>query len=195
MSQQNIYLPVNWTDGMKINKTHFIAERNAMQQQIAFSAGSYITDINYGLLPPIAREQADFDISVSLDNQQYVQVRLINCRAITPGGVFIDINNGLYGENDLSVKIPDLFVPFTELKNKSATHYVVLTADIYHRLPVGDADPAEIPPRLPYSAPTFTLSLLSQEELNGKRPGLYQLTLSRFFINEHKILYRFRQSP
>ena len=112
METQNIYLPVNWVDGMKINKQHFIAERNAMQQQIVFSGGSHITAVNYGLLPAIANEQKAFKITVSLDNQQFVQVRLINCRAITPGGAFINIEEGAFGENDIKAKVPDLSVPF-----------------------------------------------------------------------------------
>ncbi len=37
MDKQRLYLPVNWTDGMKINKTHFIDEQNARIQDQAFA--------------------------------------------------------------------------------------------------------------------------------------------------------------
>ncbi len=78
------YLPVNWTDGMKMNKTHLVAERNALQQMAVQAAGSNITGINYGLLPPVAETQAPFKIFIGTDNQQQVQIRLASCRAVTP---------------------------------------------------------------------------------------------------------------
>lgn len=187
MEDVNNYLPVNWVDGMKINKQHFIAERNALQQQIIFSGGSHITEINYGLLPAIAREHKPFKIFVSLDNQQQIQVRLVNCRAITPGGAFINIGEGHYNDNDVAAKVPDLQLPFADLKNKSLVYYVVLSVNVYDKLPTGNADPTEVPPRLPFAVPQYSLSLLAEEELNGRKPGLYQLTVSRLVITENRI--------
>ncbi len=187
MEDVNNYLPVNWVDGMKINKQHFIAERNALQQQIIFSGGSHITEINYGLLPAIAREHKLFKIFVSLDNQQQIQVRLVNCRAITPGGAFINIDEGHYNDNDVAAKVPDLQLPFADLKNKSLVYYVVLSVNVYDKLPTGNADPTEVPPRLPFAVPQYSLSLLAEEELNGRKPGLYQLTVSRLVITENRI--------
>lgn len=184
-SQQ--YLPVNWADGMKINKTHLVAERNALLQQVAFAAGSNVSDINYGLLPPVTENQQPFNLFVSLDNQQHLQVRLINCRAITPGGVVIEIDEADGGNNPLTVKVPDLSVPVSELKNKSKTWFVVLTVNIYDRQPTGQASPDEIPPRLPWSAPLYTLSLVPQEQLNNLKAGLYHLTLSRVLVNDHRV--------
>ena len=187
MENQESFLPVNWIDGMKINKAHFIAERNAMQQQIVFSGGSHITAMNYGLLPATAEEHKPFKIFVSLDNQQQIQVKLIHCRAITAGGAFININESSAVNNDLSASLPFLQVPFADLKNKSQVYYVILTINIYDKVPVGNADPAEIPPRLPYAVPQYSLSLLPEEELNNQKPGLYQLTVSRLIIKENRI--------
>ena len=184
MENEKIYMPVNWTDGMKINKNHFVAERNALLQQMTFSAGSHVSAVNYGLLPVIAQEQKPFKVFVLLDNQQHLQVRLINCRAITPGGAYVHIEEGLYGDNEVSVQVPDLSVPFESIKNKSRIFYVVLTVNVFDRTAVGNADPQEVPPRLPYAAPLYTLSLLPAEELNNKKPGLYQLTISRILIND-----------
>jgi hypothetical protein len=186
MSTQQYYLPVNWVDGMKINSTHLLAEHNALQQQAVFAAGSHITGINYGLLPPVANGQGGCRLFVSLDNQQYVQVRLVSCRAVTPGGAVIHIDEET-AANAISAKVPDLSVPFAELKNKSAVFYVVLTVNIYNREPAGLADPGEIPPRLPYAAPRYTLALVPQEGLNGLKAGLYQLSLGRVLITDGKI--------
>lgn len=180
-------MPVNWTDGMKINKTHLVAERNALQQQMVQAAGSYISSVNYGLLPQVAEEQQPFNMQVSLDNQQHLQVRLISCRAITPGGALIDIDERHGIAEPLSVKIPDLSVAASELKNKSAVYYVVLTLNIYDRVPAGLSQPDEIPPRLPWAEPLYSLSLIPQEQLNGMKAGLYHLTIARVLVNEHRV--------
>ncbi len=187
MDSKPIYLPVNWIDGMKINKQHFITERNAMLQQLAYSAASHITAVNYGLLPPVAAEHKPLKLFVSLDNQQYVQIRLVNCRAITPGGVYINIEESSFEENQASAQLPSLGVPLAALKGKSQVYYVVLTVNVYDRVGIGNADPEEIPPRLPFSAPQYHLSLLPEEELDGKKPGLYQLTISRIIIAEGRV--------
>ena len=187
MENRDNYLPVNWIDGMKINKGHFIAERNALQQQMVFSAGSHITALSYGLLPATAEEHKPFKIFVSLDNQQHIQVKLIHCRAITAGGAFININESSLASNELSTAVPTLQIPMSDLKSKSQVYYVILTVDVYNKVPVGNADPTEVPPRLPYAVPQYSLSLLPEEELNGQRPGLYQLTVSRLIIKDNRI--------
>ncbi len=188
MSNQNTYLPVNWIDGMKINKTHFVAERNALQQQLVLSTGTHVSHLNYGLLPLVVREHNPFKIFVSMDNQQAVQVRIINCRAITPGGALISIEEGAYDENVTNAKMPELSVAFEELKNKTNVAYVVLTINLYDRVAVGNADPNEVPPRIPFSAPLYSLSIIPEAEMNGQKLGLYQLTVSRILVNDNRVV-------
>lgn len=187
MDTQHVYMPVNWVDGMKINKTHLTAERNALQQQVVFAAGSHISSISYGLLPPVAAGQQGCDWTVSLDNLQNVQLRLNYCRAITPGGAVVHINSGGMPAMAVETLLPGLSVPFAELKSKSAVFFVVLTVNPYDRLPTGAADPNELPPRLPFAETQYHLSLLPQEELNGRAIGLYQLTLGRVLVQENRV--------
>lgn len=186
MDSKQFFMPVNWVDGMKINKTHLVAERNAMLQHSIFAAGSHITPISYGLLPAAAEGQPGCKLHISLDNQQHVQVRLASCRAITAGGAVVLVADNPAQADGLTVKVPGLSVPFAELKNKSAVYYVVLTVNMFDRQPAGEALEAEIPPRLPYTVPLYTLSLVPREDLNGQAPGPYQLTLGRVLIHENR---------
>lgn len=180
-------LPVNWTDGMKINKNHLVAERNALQHQAILAAGSNLSDVNYGLLPPVAEGTQPFKMFASLDNQQHLQVRLLNCRAITPGGVIIDVNESDAEKGNLSILIPNLSVPVSALKSRTKTYYVVLTVNIYDREPFGQADPEEIPPRLPWAVPLYSLNLIAEEHLSGLKIGLYHLTIARIMANEQRV--------
>src|SRR5688500_12885544 len=80
---EQIYLPVNWKDGMKINKSHFIAQQNAFTYQLAHHTGTLINEYNYGLLPPLSNNGNAIKLFLSIDNQQQVHLRLQQCLAIT----------------------------------------------------------------------------------------------------------------
>src|SRR5690606_34088190 len=168
---QHQYLPVHWMDGMKMNKTHFISQNNAYTAQIAQSVGGLINKINYGLLPATGFNGVGSNglkISVSTDNQHQVQVRLYNCVAITRGGYMIQVDEQrpLTGEF-LSAGISDLNAPYRELIGKTSDYLVVLTVNPYERIPYGQIDPAEMPPRIPYTLPTYSLGLVSTSEVTS----------------------------
>lgn len=189
MTNSNYYLPVNWVDGMKINKHHFIDEQNARIQDQAFAAGAHINNVNYGLLPQVAASQQPVQLYVCLDNQQQVTAKLLYCRAVTPGGFIINIESGEDENLDgVSGNIEGISVPFSELKMKAEVYFVVLSVNPYKRIPFGNAIAEELPPRIPYTVPQYSLSLMPEEELQGKKPGLFQLVIGKFYIKEHTIL-------
>ena len=45
------HFPVNWIDGMKINKNHFLEVQNFVSDSVRDSVGIHTSMINYGLLP------------------------------------------------------------------------------------------------------------------------------------------------
>jgi hypothetical protein len=188
MAKQQYYLPVNWVDGMKINKNHFIDEQNARVQSQVFATGAHISQINYGLLPPIAGEHSPINLQMNFDNQQQVVVNLLSCRAVTPGGCVINIEQSEDNEYiSVTEKILGLSVPFEELRIKSETYFVVLAVNPYKRIPTGNASEDELPLRIPYTLPQYSLSLISAEDLQYQRPGLYHLVIGKFFIKEQNI--------
>jgi predicted transcriptional regulator len=188
MAKQQYYLPVHWVDGMKINKNHFIDEQNARVQAQALSSGSHINHINYGLLPPVAWEHSSIKLFINLDNQQNVTVQLLNCRAVTPGGHIINIEQA--ADDDFTAvqeKINGLSVSFSELKTKAETYYVVLSINPYKRVPTGNASEDEMPPRIPFTLPQYNLSLMPEEDLAYQKIGLFHLVIGKFFIREQNI--------
>ncbi len=189
MQQNNhIYLPVHWMDGMKMNKNHFIAHDNALSAQVAHSVSGLLNDYNYGLLPN-SKGNAGYKLFVSTDNQQQVQVRLQQCRAITLGGHLIQVNDDspLTG-GSIGTGIPQLSLPFHELKGKSSEYLVVLTVDPFDRTPCGDADPTEMPPRLPYTLPAYSLGLMPFGDAGTHSLGDFQLPVGRLIITEQKAI-------
>lgn len=177
--QENNYLPVNWTDGMKINKTHFIAQDNAVNQYVAQLAGSFLHDFNYGLLPPPGGGTA-LKLFLSTDNQQRVQVRIQHCRAVTAGGYYFDFREDTaIGGQSLQAPLVTNPAPFKELKGRSTLYYVILTVHPYKRIPYGAADPSELPPRIPFTRPFFSVDLVPVEELTRNKPGGFQLAVGK----------------
>jgi hypothetical protein len=188
MNDAHYYLPVNWIDGMKINKSHFIQQQHSMLQQLSFATGASINDINYGILPPVASVHKPLRLQIQLDNQQQVTVKLLHCRAVTPGGFVISTNQQTTADGvTIQETIPGLSVPFSELKGKATAMYVVVTINPFTRVAVGNADENELPPRIPFTIPLYSLSLLADESFADQKAGLYQLVVGKIFIRENEI--------
>ena len=77
------YLPVNWVDGMKINKLHFIAMQDHVNDTARDINSMRITPVNYGLLP-LEQETQSVKISLVIDNHKMLRVNVEECHAITP---------------------------------------------------------------------------------------------------------------
>lgn len=187
MQEQN-YLPVNWADGMKINKTHFLAQENAFIQQMAQSTAAVLTDNSYGLLPPL-RGGSSVKLFLSIDNQQQVRLRIQQCRAVTRGGYYLQADEDTAtGDSNLTASVLHLSVPFAELKGKAASFLVVLTVNPFERMPYGLAGADEVPPRLPYTVPALNVSLLPVQHTAKNLIGLFQLPVGRLLVEEQKVL-------
>lgn len=188
MQSTTEFLPVNWADGMKINKSHFIAQDNAFTYRQAHTVSSFLNEHNYGLLPVIDRHHSAARIFVSLDNEQTVHLRIQRCRAITRGGYVLEFESdtSLNGQG-LSARIQGLSVPFQELKNRSQAWYVILAMDPYQRTPYGEADPKEAPPRLPFVVPEYSLHLLPVADTNSISLGHFQVPVGKVIIEEQVV--------
>jgi len=187
MNRTQEYKPVNWVNGMKINKNHFIAQHYATVFQQALSNTVFLNDHNYGLLP-ISTAIEPPRIWVSVDNMQHVNVRVMSCTAVTRGGYVIRLSaDSADSTNQLSAKIPGLSVPFKELQGKSEAFYVILSLDPYNPVPYGAANPEEQPIRLPFTEPAYTVSLLPVSDTSLNTLGEFQLPVGKVLIHDQTV--------
>ncbi|PZP51087.1 MAG: hypothetical protein DI598_04085 [Pseudopedobacter saltans] len=161
------YLPNNWTDGMKINKTHFIGEFNAQTQQQILNNEAFLYPHNYGLLPSINQQKNNL-LFLNLDNQQMIELKAIKCNAITSNGIRIAV--GDTENQDLGVQlqheVASLRVGVESLLDLGEDEfYILLSIDPYNRIPYGDIITDETPPRHPYTAPSLKLSIIHYRQL------------------------------
>ena len=183
-----IFLPVNWADGMKINKDHFRADQQANHWQQALHSRSVLNRTNYGLFPS-GDWQPERPVVVTTDNQQQVAIRLLSCQAITPGGHVIYIREGsLTSEDALRATIPGLSLPYAQLAASDAEYFVVLAVNPYNRVPAGTPDMGESQLRSPFTVPAYRLELIDRRDLQRAAPGDFFLPLGLIRVSEGKVL-------
>lgn len=174
---------VNWIDGMKINKSHFEAMEESLLQIVANSEKKSLTPINFGLLPDTAQEGTVMDLSLSLDGADSVTIILNRCRAITLGGYQIEITK----ETSQILEQSGSILKHQYTIDKDETEwYVILSVNPYARIPVGNADPEEEPPRHPYVFAEYKLDVIPKNESSKQEIGLYHITIGKIILEDGK---------
>lgn len=162
MDNKRICHPVNWIDGMKVNKNHFISTDNNIASQVRNVYSTIINPFNYGLLLQKEENATQVKILTDIDGQGFVHVKLLNCIALTRGGYFIDINESQYTDQGLSAAIPQAKISKDKLTGKE--YLICLSVNLFERVPFGIPDPEELPPRLPGVTPGYHLTVHDTEE-------------------------------
>ncbi len=180
---KNINLPVNWIDGMKINKDHFIATDKNITQQVKNIYASFITPFNYGILLQNNGEAEPLNIYTDIDNQGYIHVKVLNCDAITRGGSRIEISENHFSDDDLSTAFPQL--SHNQKNSASKEYFVALAVNSFDRIPFGSPNPEENPPRLPNILPGYYLSVHALNEKDTIKSD-NSLIIGKLIFNDNK---------
>ena len=162
---------VNWMNGMKISKDHFIQQDQACDDKLRDVAGLGLNRLNYGLLPVWAGEKVGaFKVVSKMDNQKFLKVEVSRCRAVTPNGSRIEILE--------DHRYPTFTVDLSrELEitqgGEQVEYYILLSVDIIKRAAGGELDASEDPPRYPDSLPAYKLSVIpvAQSEKEAINPN------------------------
>ncbi len=177
------YLRVNWIDGMKINKNHFIESDNALLSEINNANQKKINPLNFGLSPQYGNENnSGLDVSISIDGQHSVEVILRKCTGITLGGHIISI---LPKTVALLEQSGYILQHQYNLNNNETVWYIIIKVNPFKTVPVGNSDPDEIPPRHPFSLPEYKLDVIPESTTNNNELGLNHITIGKIeMINE-----------
>ncbi len=153
------YLPVNWIDGMKISRTHFEATGLYTESIARDVAALGINGFNYGILPL----KPAFDLRVSCDFNQQINVILAACQAVTPGGFRISVA----GEEPVtaSANFKEIAGRYNLTTAQTRQLLLVLSVNPFKRNPAGEPLMEETPPRHPFTRPDIRLDLVPAETL------------------------------
>ncbi|MGB3799252.1 MAG: hypothetical protein WA952_05510 [Lewinella sp.] len=163
------YWPVNWVDGMKINKAHFQQQEAHLNEQIALAQSASLTDHNYGLLPPSAH-YGGLDVVVTPER---VEVR--RCQAITRGGYLLVV--GPENNTELQRRMSDLM--YGRDFSEADTWHVVLRLQPGERVGIGSPSPEEVPLRQPFACMKAHLEIVPAVDLMQTDSLTHGLPLAR----------------
>ena len=172
---------VNWIDGMKINKDHFIDFEESVIHAIKSSEQKQVTPVSYGLLPEFSEQGSSIDLLISIDGQNTIEVILNKCNAITLGGFQINISEET---KPLLEQSGFILKQQYAIDKEDNEFYVVLTVNPYVRIAVGDANPNEEPPRHPYVLPEYKLDILQKAEVSKSELGLHHITIGKVIVKD-----------
>lgn len=178
-----IHLPVNWIDGMKISRKHFEETEHFIHEQVKDGAATQLTDYNFGILPA----EKSFDLSVSCDFSQQINIELKVCKAITPNGSRIQI----LPEDAIKVNtnFKNIAAKFGLQSTQSQNLYIVQSVNLFKRMPAGEPLMEESPPRHPYTQPELKLDIIPAEQINtGKLAD--SLVIGKITFQNGELLYQ-----
>ena len=181
------HFSVNWIDGMKISKNHFIAQDDAWSDSMNNTASLNLSPVKYGILPTAATGNETFNVKITADNQDTVRVSVLACDAITCGGVRIvlpALSNSAHSETDI---IPATTLTFQKT-GEEAVYYIALIVNPYNKRPAGSPDLNDDPPRYPYVLPTYTIEAVSDYQFNQVSNNPYALIVGKIAVNGYEAM-------
>lgn len=172
------HFPVNWIDGMKISKNHFIDTDRHSQDAIRDAVSVSLNYHNFGLLPSPQNTRATFELSYNEHAGNAVEVVVRYCNAVTPGGSRITVSSALSDNGEL---LSTVFANPTEKNTNNETSWfdVVLIVNPFERRPIGNPDLEENPPRHPYTDHNYRLEVIASTHINKSELGPYHIVIGR----------------
>lgn len=173
------YFNVNWENGMNIGKEHFIQQENAFTDRIKDNRALFLNSKNFGLLPLGPESETSVKTVIKIDNQHFLKVKIFCCRAVSQGGIRIEILEEHH--------LPELEVDLTREIESSAkgdgdNYFVLLSVDPFNRQVFGELNADEEPPRYPFTIPGYKVNVISEKLLANE--GVHPHS---FFIGKFKI--------
>ena len=180
MAENIKHFPVNWIDGMKINKNHFITLQDNIEDLVRDARNLGVNELNYGLMSTHLTRPFQYSISIDAHNEVSVNIKMM--KAVTPGGGRIEITD-FTGEFNEKIELKDFDF-------KENNYYLLLNVDPFQRIPTGEQNMEEIPPRFPNAMSRYFLTSVIESEVNQNNIGALQFPLAKFktSANSYEIL-------
>jgi len=143
MSNFKLY-SVNWQDGMLLTEQHLREQEQYLEELVRWQGLK--TGDNYGLVSKSDSSESPLEISFTRSGDR-ARVEVLSCQAITPDGSMVEISqrrgNTLVAERVIDSDSFPVYVAVDKLRKKE----------------VGDPDPNESVPRMPYLVHDYVLLL------------------------------------
>jgi hypothetical protein len=170
---KNTHLPINWTDGVKLTKDHFINNYFNFIATTNDYSSVRLNNYNYGIIEEAT--DTSFEIETKSNNSN-LEVALKKCHCIAKNGHLIVFNTAIYGED-----FPQAALFGSSLDpNANDTYYVIVSVNPFNLIPVGIPDPEVVPLHHPNAAPEIKLHIINENEVNATFLEGYFLILKKY---------------
>lgn len=149
MSDLNLY-SINWQDGMLISQQHLRDQEKYIDELARWHAMA-VGD-QYGLVRKSVSGKPALTITPSMSGNR-LTVEVTRCQAILPDGLYIEIGESAGTQVRAEAAVTEGKVP------------IYVGVDVSTKVQLGDPDPSEEVPRVPYLTHKYVLSI-------GEKPAL-----------------------
>jgi predicted component of type VI protein secretion system len=170
------YLAVNWVDGMKISKQHFIETDQHHTDQVRRAQAIFQTPVSYGLL--MSNDSSDaLQMQILGDASQQVRIRVDKGLGIAPDGSLIDVMPA--SDLKLETSLASITEKYHLPANQNLVLYIVLSVSLFERTQVGNPLENEIPFRHPNTTPTYRINIVPAEHINTEQWAMAGLIIGK----------------
>lgn len=177
---------VNWIDGMKMSRTHFLELQQAIEDRIRDERGLMAYHADFGLLPGRVNGKPSLDYELTFEGRSKFTLKLRQCRAITQGGDRIEI---LAGADPAEIGLSRTVDIEEALMQEGQEFDLMVRIDSLNMEPYGVPNVQESPPRHPFTRPTCTLEWAPSKELRPDGYALNLLTVARLRVSRSELLH------
>lgn len=178
------YQAVNWIDGMKLSSRHFLQSDSYHIDACRDVAEILLNDCNFGLLPPMDGMRSALEIDISPERARF-EVILRCCNAVTRGGVRILLHPQFHNKQAVSAS-----VSLSDYEGQDNANFaVVVTANPFIRVPVGEPDPEEVPLRHPHTTPSLRMEIIPESILNLNYAKGHHLVIGKVRLRDKQFFW------
>jgi hypothetical protein len=184
---------INWIDGMKLNKDHFIGLDNWLLDSMRDYACIQLNDFNYGLLESGADPESSLKILVNIDQNNQINIKLTDCRALTKGGIRIEVTS--LNIQNYQYPVDKLSLDFNVTEASNETFDIILAVFPERRVPAGQPNENEVPFRHPFIIPEYQLHAVPSKQVNSSQMWKNHITIGKFHIVAREVHFNTEYIP
>jgi len=184
---------INWIDGMKLNKDHFVGLDNWVLDSMRDNTCIQLTDFNYGLLESSGDFDSSLKILVNIDQNNQINIKLTDCRALTKGGIRIEVTT----QNIQNYQYPadKLSLDFNVAEASNEMFDIILAVFPEKRIPVGQPNENELPFRHPHIMPEYQLNAVPTKQVNTSQMWKNHITIGKFHVVAREVQFNTEYIP
>jgi len=165
---------VNWQDGMKIEKKHFLDSDHFHIEQQQITRGILISEHNFGLLPSRDKTHPFYEIKFVLEGDM-LKLSAFKLAVILLNGSIISIDSDQF--NSKSMDLDNIATKFQVDRNKDIEYYLILKGNALEHHYFGNFNSKDLPLRRAHLLPYFEFMLVPAKKVKDA-----------FFANDFLIL-------